>query len=169
MISDFFQGAMAALFVVGTLRALTSKFNPSMALKIFQSLIETVNNKSTVDLQKEGRIIKLENKKYSFYFPSFPVEHLYDVVCFSDEEKTKKVPFTFFRHKNEYVYVPFVPSDIGLERVFIGIKYMTQDTYKFFEIEEDNLVHIPSLIEEFEDNDEEETNENTSLAEAYDE
>jgi len=168
MASEFFQGVVWACFLLGTWSfVIQPNIKPSTVLKFLQIFIDIIQkSKKSIHFKKEGHLLKMEGINDNLYLPTFSSNHLYDIICYQDFDHRIKIPITFFQHKDDYVYIPFKPKDFSLAKVFVRIKYVKNDSYIDFEIEENNFIDIPSLIEEYQKKLLQQPEE--ILAEAYD-
>jgi hypothetical protein len=167
---EFVQGAVWTCLLLGTWNFVVKpNLKPALFLKLLQVFMETIK-KSNVSLnaKQEGNLLKVEMLDNIVYLPTYYTSHMYDIVCYQDSEHKIKIPVTFFQHKDRYVYIPFKPKDLSLQQVYIGIKFLTRDSYIYFTINYDDFVDIPSLFVSYAEKllDEE---SNQELAEAYDE
>lgn len=167
MYSEFFQGFLFSFFLLASWNyAIKSKINFPLIVKFVQALLETYKKPAhTTEVKQEGKLLKLEALDNTLCIPTIETKHLYDVVCYQDPEHRIKFPITFFQYKNEYIYIPFKPKDLSLTHLFVGIKQLVQDSYHFFEVQENEFVDIPSYITRYEN---EILTETSELAEAYD-
>ena len=165
--SDFTQGMIWTCLLLGLWNyVIRPNVKPVHLIKLVQILIETLqNSKKGVQIKKEGHMIKIEGDN-ELYLPIFSTPHILDVVCFQDQEHRIKIPFTFFQYKNDYAYIPFKPKDISLTKIYVAIKFMTQDSYLNFEIQENEFFDIPKLLEKYQE--ELSSLPEQDLAEAYD-
>jgi len=145
------------------------KIKMSTIIKLIKVLTETAKNKNTLEmsLSEDEHILNITDGEKKFILPSFPVTHLYDVVCYKDAEHEEEIPITFFRYKNRYAYIPFQPKDYGLTKVYLGVKYLTKDDYVFLKYEEREFVDIPSAMYFYENTSHLVQNQE-ELAEAFD-
>ena len=149
---EFFQGVTWTCLLLGLWSfVIRPNLKPALILKLMQVFMDTIkSSKNTLEMKQEGHMLKIESQNETLYLPTFETKHMLDVVCYQDSEHQIKIPITFFQYKNQYVYIPFKPKDISLHKVYIGIKFLTRDTYKFYEIEEDDFIDLPSLFNLYE-------------------
>ena len=168
---DFVQGAIWTCFLLGTWNFVVKpNLKLGMFLKLLQIVSETMKKKSdsTLNIRQEGNLLRIEMMNNVVYLPTLTSNHMFEVVCYQDADHNIRIPITFFQYKNRYVYVPFKPRDFSLPHVYVGLKYLTQDSYIFFAIDEDDFVDIPNLIVRYE-SELQDRLENEPLAEAFDE
>jgi hypothetical protein len=167
---EFVQGAVWTCLLLGTWNfVIRPNLKPALFLKLLQVFMETVKKSHTgVNAKQEGNLLRVEMLDNVVHLPTYYTSHMYDIVCYQDSEHKIKIPVTFFQYKDRYVYIPFKPKDLSLSHVYIGIKFLTRDSYIFFTIGYEEYVDIPSLVVKYSEKllDEE---SNQTLAEAYDE
>lgn len=167
---EFVQGAVWTCLLLGTWNFLIKpNLKPTLFLKLLQVFVETIKKTNTgVNAKQEGNLLRVDILDNVVYLPTYYTSHMYDIVCYQDPEHKIKIPVTFFQYKDRYVYIPFKPKDFSLPYVYIGIKFLTRDSYIYFTINYDDFVDIPSLAVSYAEKllDEESHQE---LAEAYDE
>jgi len=167
---EFVQGAVWTCLLLGTWNfVIKPNLKPALFLKLLQVFMETIKKSNTkINAKQEGNLLRIEMLDNIVYLPTYYTSHMYDIVCYQDPEHKIKIPVTFFQYKDRYVYIPFKPKDLSLSQVYLGVKFLTRDSYIFFTVEYDNYVDIPSLVVKYAEKllDEE---SNQTLAEAYDE
>lgn len=166
--SDFWYGALFSFALISASGMfIKSKFKPENIMKMLQLITETIRkskHSTEVKLNHDTFIVKDSNHVY--HLPAIPVQHLYDVKCFSDAEHTEEIDITFFRYKNHYVYSYFQPKQYGLKKIYLAVKYLTRDNYMYFSYEENDIVNIPACLHTYDVG--HSVHVSTSLAEAYD-
>jgi hypothetical protein len=145
------------------------KIKMSTIVKLINILTETAKSKKSMEmsLSEDEHILTVTDGEKTLLLPSFPVTHLYDVICYKDAEHEEELPITFFRYKNRYAYIPFQPKDYGLTKVYLGVKYLTKDDYVFLKYEERDFVDISSAMYFYENSSHLVENQE-ELAEAFD-
>lgn len=168
---DFVHGAIWTCFLLGTWNfVIKPNLKLGMFLKLLQLVSETMKKKNDtkLNIRPEGRLLRVEMMNNVLYLPTLSVNHMFEVICYQDADHKIRIPITFFQYKNQYVYIPFKPNDLSLSHVYVGLKHLTQDSYIFFAIDQNDFVDIPNLITRYE----EELKDrlvNEPLAEAFDE
>jgi hypothetical protein len=166
--SDFWYGALFSFALISASGFyVKSKFKPETVMKMLQVLTETMRkSKHTTEVRLEHDMFVVKDSNHTYRLPAIPVQHLYDVKCFSDAEHTEEIDITFFRYKNHYVYSSFQPKQYGLKKVYLAVKYLTRDNYMYFSYEENENVNIPSCLHMYDVS--HAIPATASLAEAYD-
>jgi hypothetical protein len=140
------------------------------------------NNQKPCEIKVENSIghIDLGNKKLSL--PAFKSSKHYDVVCFKHHEgvndeshdvplnvtEEHKVPFTLIRNNEHLLHVPFKPSDMDLNSIYVGIKHIVSDGYSVYKFNEHEFINFFQIIQKYETDLETKKDEPLELAEAYD-
>jgi hypothetical protein len=165
---QFVQGAVWTCFLLGAWNfVVRPNLKPALFIKLLNVVADTLkSSKNKLIMKQDGHMLRIENNTDIIHLPTFEPAHMIDVVCYQDEGYVNKIPITLFQFKNQYAYVPFKPSNLSLTRLYVGIKYLTRDEYKFFEVQANDFVDIPSLLRSY---DTQINTEPTELAEAYDE
>lgn len=165
---QFVQGAVWTCFLLGAWNyVVRPNLKPALFIKLLNVVADTLkSSRNKLLMKQDGHMLRIENNTDVIHLPTFEAAHMIDVVCYQDAEHRIKIPVTLFQFKNQYVYVPFKPSNLSLSHLYVGIKYVTKDEYKFFEIQSNDFVDIPSLLRSYEVH---LNTEPTELAEAYDE
>jgi hypothetical protein len=166
--SDFWYGALFSFALISASGMfLKSKFKPETIMKMLQIITETIKkSKHSTEVRLENDIFVVKDSNHTYRLPAIPVQHLYDIKCFSDTEHTVEVDITFFRYKNHYVYSSFQPKQYNLKKVYLAIKYLTRDNYMYFGYEENENVNIPACLHIYDTS--HSLSNSASLAEAYD-
>jgi hypothetical protein len=166
--SDFWYGALFSFALISASGFyVKSKFKPETVMKMLQVLMETMHkSKHSTEVRLEHDMFVVKDSNHTYRLPAIPVQHLYDVKCFSDAEHTEEIDITFFRYKNHYVYSSFQPKQYGLKKVYLAVKYLTRDNYMYFSYEENENVNIPSCLHMYDVS--HTIPATSSLAEAYD-
>jgi hypothetical protein len=166
--SDFWYGALFSFALISASGMFVkSKFKPETIMKMLQIITETIKkSKRSTEVRLNHDILTVKDSEHIYHLPTIPVQHLYDVKCFSDAEHTEEIDITFFRYKNHYVYSYFQPKQYGLKKIYLAVKYLTKDTYMYFGYEENDLVNIPACLHTYDIG--HSVIASTSLAEAYD-
>lgn len=165
---QFIQGAVWTCLLLGTWNfILRPNLKPVLFLRILNIVVDTLkSSRNTLTMKPDGNMIKIEANTDVLYLPTFRSGHMLDVVCYQDPDHRIRIPITLVQYKDQYIYVPFKPNSLSLSHVYVGIKYLTKDSYKFFEIQGNDFVDIPTLLTRYETQLQEEPAE--ALAEAYD-
>ena len=140
------------------------------------------NKQKPCEIKVENSIghINLGNKKLTL--PAFKSSKHYDIICFKHHEnfsaeshdaslnvsEDHKVPFTLIRNNEHLLHVPFKPSDMDLNSIFVGIKNITNEGYSVYKFDEHEFINFFNIIQKYEEEQKSKASQPVELAEAYD-